>query len=121
MLGCVLVLLIVSVMYAPLRGNHGFHPYVTRHATLMPDALRDDALRVIVTRDGYVYSGNGRIALEDLAEQVQQRLHSGAQNKIFLIVDQRAQFREVSPVLDELGRAGLRNIVFLEEDPVMHR
>jgi biopolymer transport protein ExbD len=120
-LGCVLVLLIVFMMYAPQHGNYVFDPYTTRHATLMPDALRDNALRVIVTRDGSVYFGNGRIALEDLAEQVRQRLRGGAQNKIFLVVDQRARFGDFSPVLDEVRHAGIRNIAFLAENPVMHR
>ena len=113
--------MIIFVMYAPQHGNHVFHSYVTPHAALMPDALREDALTVTITRDGSVYSANGRVALEDLAQQLQQRLRSGSQNKIFLVVDQRAQFGEVSPVLDELRRAGIRNIAFLEEDPLMHR
>ena len=95
--------------------------YISRSARLMPAALRDDAMKVMVTRDGTFYFGNTRVAGEDLARQIRQRLQSGAQRKVFFIVDQRAQFEDLAIALDEVRQAGIWDIAFLAEFPVMHR
>ncbi len=87
----------------------------------MPAAVRDDAMRVMVTRDGTIYFGNSKVASEELAEQIRRRLHSGAPHKVFLLVDQRARYGDLSVVLDEVRHAGIQDIALLEEFPVMHR
>jgi biopolymer transport protein ExbD len=120
-LGCMLVLLFVFMTYAP--SGHGliFDPYISHHATPMPAALREDAMRVIVTRDGSIYFGNAKVAIGDLEEQIRLRLKCGAQHKVFLNVDQRAQFGDLVIVMDELRHVGIWDIAFLAELPVMHR
>jgi biopolymer transport protein TolR len=121
LLGCALVLLIVFIMYAPSHHGWVFDPYIAHHATSMPAAIRDDAMRVMLSRDGTIYFGNARVTSEDLAEQFRQRLESGAQRKVFLLVDRRARFEDLSAVLDEVRHAGLWDIAFLAEFPVMHK
>jgi biopolymer transport protein ExbD len=108
MLGGVLVLLVVFMMYAP--SDHGlvFNRHISHHATPMPAALRDDAMRVMLSRDGTMYFGNAKVTSEDLAEQIRQHLESGAQHKVFLIVDQRARFG-ISPLFwTKCGNLGFR-------------
>jgi biopolymer transport protein ExbD len=121
MLGCVLVLLIVFMMYAPSHDALVVDRYISRSATPMPAALRDDAIRVMITRDGSIYFANTRVAGQDLAGQLRQRLHSSAQRKVFFVVDQRAQFGDLAIALDEVRHAGIWDIVFLAEFPVMHK
>jgi biopolymer transport protein TolR len=121
LLGCALVLLIVFIMHAPSHHGWVFDPYISHHATSMPAAIRDDAMRVMLSRDGTIYFGNARVTSEDLAEQIRQRLESGAQRKVFLLVDQRARFGDLSAVLDEVRHAGIWDIAFLAEFPVMHK
>jgi biopolymer transport protein TolR len=121
MLGCALVLLIVFMMYAPPHHGLVFDRYISHHATSMPAAIRDDAMRVMLSRDGTIYFGNAKVTSEDLAEQIRQRLESGAQHKVFLIVDQRTRFGDLSVVLDEVRHAGIWDIAFLAEFPVMHK
>jgi biopolymer transport protein ExbD len=87
----------------------------------MPAALRDDAMRVMLSRDGTMYFGNAKVTSEDLAEQIRQHLESGAQHKVFLIVDQRARFGDLSVVLDKVRQSGISDIALLAEFPVMHR
>jgi biopolymer transport protein ExbD len=87
----------------------------------MPRALRDDAMRVMLSRDGTIYFGNAKVASEDLADQIRQHLGRGAERKVFLIVDQRTRFGDLSVVLDEVRHAGIWDIAFLAEFPVMHR
>ncbi len=121
-LGCVLILLIVYMTFAP-PSHHGLvvDRYISRTAIPMPAALREDAMRVVVTRDGTIYFGNTKIAGEDLSGQILLRLHSGAQRKVYFVVDQRAQFGDLAFALDEVRQAGIWDIAFLAEFPVMHR
>ena len=121
MLGCELVLLIVFMMYAPSHDGMAIDRYISHSATPMPAALRGNAMVVMVTRDGTIYFGNARVAAEDLAGQIRQRLQSSSQRKVFFVVDQRAQFGDLAIALDEVRHAGIQDIAFLAEFPVMHR
>jgi biopolymer transport protein TolR len=120
-LACVLVLMIILMMYTPSNPHSFIDPYISRHAIPMPAALRDDALRIMVTRDGTIYFGNSRVSSEDLSQQIRKRLDGGAQRKVFLSVDERAQYGDLSVVLDGVHHAGIREIVLLAEFPIMHR
>ncbi len=120
-LGCALVLLLVAMMSDPPHHGTLVDRYLSRHATPMPAALRDDAVKVMVGRDGAIYFGGTKVASEDLAGRIRQRLQSGAQHKVFLTVDQRARFGDLAIVLDEMRQAGVRDIAFLAEFPVMHK
>ena len=120
-LGCALVLLLVAMMSNPPRHGTLVDQYLSHCATPMPAALRDDAVRVMVGRDGAIYFGGTRIPSEGLAERIRQRLESGAQHKVFLAVDQRARFADLAIALDQLRYAGVRNIAFLAEFSAMHR
>lgn len=121
MLGCVLILLIAYMTNAPSHHGQVVDRYISRTAIPMPEALREDAMKVVVTRDGSIYFGNTKIASEELTEQIQQHLFGGAQHKFYLVVDQRAKFADLSIVLDEVRHAGIWDIAFLAEFPVMHR
>jgi biopolymer transport protein ExbD len=120
-LGCALVLLLVAMMSDPPHHGTVVDRCLSRHATPMLAALRDDAVKVMVGRDGAIYLGGTKVASEDLAEQIRQRLRSGAQHKAFLTVDQRARFGDLAVVLDGVRCAGVRDIAFLAEFPAMHR
>jgi biopolymer transport protein ExbD len=122
MLGCVLTLLVVYMTFAP-PSHYGMvvDRYISRTATPMTAALREDAMKVVVTRDGSIYFGNTKIAGEDLSRQIRLRLQSGAQRKVYFVVDQRAQFGDLASALDEVRHAGIWDIAFLAEFPMMHR
>jgi biopolymer transport protein ExbD len=121
MLGCVILFLIIAMISDPPHHGMALDRYISHNATPMPAALRDDAMRVMLTRDGSIYFGNHRVASEDLPEQVRQRLQSGAQHKVFLVVDQRARFRDLSIVLDDLRYAGIWDVTFLTESAVIRK
>lgn len=115
MLGCVVVLLIVEMMSPQPHHGIPFDKYIARNTASMPAAVRDDAIKVSVARDGAIYLGGTKIAGSDLPQQLRQRAEGSAQHKIFLVVDQRAKFADVSVVLDDLQRAGLWDVAFLTE------
>ena len=121
MLGCVLLFLIIAMISDPPHHGMALDRYISHNATPAPAALRDDAMRVMLTRDGSIYFGNNRVASEGLPEQIRQRLHEGGQHRVFLAVDQRARFRDLSIVLDELRNAGIWDITFLTGSAAMHK
>jgi biopolymer transport protein ExbD len=118
-LGCVVLFLIIAMISDPPHHGMALDRYISHNATPMPAALRDDAMRVMLTRDGSIYLANHRVASEDLPEQIRRRLQSGAQHKVFLVVDQRARYRDLSIVLDELRYARIWDITFLTESALI--
>jgi len=79
-----------------------------------PGALRDDAIHIVVARDGVVYYGNVRVRTEDLANAIRMSLRVGAERKIYLEADMRANYHwYVAPVLDQIQLAGVSNVAFL--------
>jgi biopolymer transport protein ExbD len=81
----------------------------------MPGALKEDALKVVVTRDGTIYFREHRIALEDLPNEIREGLRSGAERKVYIAVDARAKFGDVPAVLDKIRLAGVEKVAFLTE------
>ena len=115
-LSCAVVLLIVEMTFP--QPHHGMPFDISHNAKPMPAALCDEALTVMLARDGAIYFGGTKVASEDVPEQLRQRLRGGAQRKVFY---QRAKFNDVSVVLDDAQCAGIWNIAFLTELQVVHK
>ena len=121
MLGLLLVLLVIAMISRqPLYGL-AVEEHLLRHVIPMPGALREDAMRVVVTRDGRIYFGNVRVAEEDLPKLIRQRAQNGAEHKVYLVVDPRAPYADLSIVLDGVRRAGMGEIALLAESPFLHK
>lgn len=82
-------------------------------AVRQPGAGREDAIRILVTRDGAIYFNNAPTRLGDLAPAVQKAVREGAENKVYLSGDARAMNRDVERVVEELRRAGVKEISIL--------
>src|SRR5690349_10321662 len=52
------------------------------HSTSMPGALREDAMRITVRRDGQLYFRDDRVILQNLAREIRLGLRNGAENRI---------------------------------------
>jgi biopolymer transport protein ExbD len=115
----VLLVILISFMLTPqpAAGRHGVSLDLasSRHSMGLSGALRDDALRLAVTRDGNLYLGRERINPGELPDQLRDGVRSGAENRVYLLVDSRIKYAEIKPVLDEIGLAGVKNISFLTE------
>ncbi len=120
-LGCVVVLLIVEMMSPQPHRGIPFDRYVARNSAAMPMALRDDAMKISLSRDGTIYFGDTRVASNDLPEQLRLRMQNSPQRKVFLVVDQRAKYWDVSVVLDDVRRAGIWDVAFLTELRAMQK
>lgn len=121
MLGFILPLLIITMMTPPPNRHVAADWPSARNTTLQPGALREDALRLIVTKDGSYYFRNQKILVESLANEIHEQIGAGTERKIYLTVDARARYREVALALDEIRRAGLMQVVVLAEQPYYHK
>jgi biopolymer transport protein TolR len=105
-------LLIILMMSGP--PPHGDRSPVdsayTDHATAMPGALREDAMRVAVTRDGNVFFGSRNIQPDDLPPLIQKSVAHGSERKVYLRVDTRAKYGDAAIVIDQVRQAGIQHI-----------
>ncbi len=85
----------------------------SQHCRRKSGALREDAMQLIVTRDGKLYFGREKINPGELPDQLRADVRAGAENRVYLLVDSRIKYADVKPVLNEIGAAGVKNISFL--------
>jgi biopolymer transport protein ExbD len=118
MAGFVLTMLITVMVIDGTEPHHSGFPAdmaKAKHVDSMPSAKREDAIRVVVTRDGAVYLGHTEIRVGELAEQIHQKLRSGSERRAYLMVDQRTKYWDVEPVVDAIRGTGIWNIGLLVE------
>jgi biopolymer transport protein ExbD len=115
----ILVVLIITVLvfagmsYNPHHGVSVDLPNVS-HSVAMRGALRDDAMKITILRDGKVYFGADRIWSSDLARRISERLKDRAvERKIYISADMRARWSDVENVLDGVRSAGILEVAFL--------
>jgi len=80
------------------------------HPSSMPDANREDALTVTVTRDGHVYFRTQRVMFKDLPNQIRLALKEGARPRVFVHADTRAKYGDVAAVIDQVRQAGIQHV-----------
>jgi biopolymer transport protein ExbD len=115
-------LAILTMFLAETRPVHGIHgrapaadlPRVD-HPRPMPDANREDALTVTVTRDGNVYFRTLQITPRELPNQIRQALKEGARPTVFVHADTRAKYGDVAAVIDQVRQAGIQNVGIITE------
>jgi biopolymer transport protein ExbD len=54
---------------------------IAKHSNLQPDAQKEDALLISITRDGSVFFRDHRIVPTDLASEIREGVRSGAEKK----------------------------------------
>jgi biopolymer transport protein ExbD len=122
MAGVMLTLLIVMMMctVALTRNYQGSWLELpqSNHATQLRGAVREDALRIFLTRDGAVYVRNGPIHTEateirDLPEKIRERISEGAERRAYVSVDRRTQYADVEHVIDAIRAGGIWNVSFI--------
>jgi len=83
------------------------------YATAQPKALAEDAIKVNVTRDGRVYFRDMRVLPEYVPQLIRDAVQEGAEKKVYLAVDSRAKYGDAAAVVEQIGKAGIREICFL--------
>jgi biopolymer transport protein ExbD len=85
----------------------------SEHAALAPGARREDALRILVSRDGRSYLGNHAVSRDELARQIVSGVREGAENRVYILADARAKYADVRAVLACIQQTGVGNVTFI--------
>ena len=116
MVDVMLVLLIIFMVITPmLQKGASVDMAKVNNPVPMPDADKEDALLVVVMRDGQIYFGTDRISLADLTNKVKDRLADKPDKRIFIRADMRAKYGAVVDVVDNVRAAGVDDVGLLTE------
>ena len=116
MVDVMLVLLIIFMVITPMLQNKVAVDMVTvDNPTSMPDADKEDAIVVAVTRDGGVFLGQNKVAPSELGLQVRDKLSDKPGKTIFIRADARAQYRAVEDAIDAVRTAGVEDVGLLTQ------
>jgi biopolymer transport protein ExbD/biopolymer transport protein TolR len=117
MVDVMLVLLIIFMVVTPmLQKGINVDLAKTNNPVAMPDADKEDALLVAVTREGKVYFGNDQLQSPDqLTDKVKDRLANRVDKRVFVRADARAMYGKVVEVVDDVRAAGVDQLGLLTE------
>jgi len=116
MVDVMLVLLIIFMVITPMLQNKvAVDMAKVENPTPMPDADKEDAIVVAITRDGGVFLGQDRIALSELGVKVRDKLADTPGKTIYVRADARAQYRAVEDAIDAVRTAGVDEVGLLTQ------
>jgi biopolymer transport protein ExbD/biopolymer transport protein TolR len=116
MVDVMLVLLIIFMVITPMLQNKvQIDMAKVDNATAMPDADKDDAIVVAITRDGSIFLGQNRVDPSQLGSMVRDKLSEKTDKTIFVRADARAQYRAVEDAIDDVRTAGVEEVGLLTQ------
>ncbi len=83
--------------------------------TNMPDADKEDAIVVAVTRDGAVFLGQNKVDPSELGSLVRDKLADKTDKTIYVRADARAQYKVVEDAIDDVRTAGVEEVGLLTQ------
>ena len=111
MVDVMLVLLIIFMVITPMLQNKvQIDMAKVSNPISMPDADKDDAIVVAITRDGGVFLGQDKIATSELGARVRDKLSDKPGKTIFIRADARAQYRAGEDAIDAVRTAGVEDV-----------
>jgi biopolymer transport protein TolR len=116
MVDVMLVLLIIFMVITPMLQNK-VQVEMARvdNPTAMPDADKEDAIVVAITRSGDVFMGQNKTAISELGVQVREKLADKPGKTIYVRADARAQYRAVEDAIDAVRTAGVEDVGLLTQ------
>jgi biopolymer transport protein ExbD/biopolymer transport protein TolR len=116
MVDVMLVLLIIFMVITPMLQNKVSVDMVkVDNTTNMPDADKEDAIVVAITRSGDVFLGQNHVAVSELGGLVRDKLSDKPSKTIFVRADARAQYRAVEDAIDAVRTAGVDDVGLLTQ------
>jgi biopolymer transport protein ExbD/biopolymer transport protein TolR len=117
MVDVMLVLLIIFMVVTPmLQKGISVDMAPVNNPEQMPDADKEDALLVSITRDGKVYFGSDQIQdVDNLTGKVKDRLANKQDKRVYVKADMRTRFGSVVKVVDSVRAAGVDDLGLLTD------
>ena len=111
-----LVLLIIFMVVTPLfQPGEPVNLAKVDNPIEMPNAGKDDAIILAVSRDGSFFLGNTMIALDEVSSRVRDRISGRLDRTVFVKSDGRAKYRDVVKLVDKVRLAGVDNVALLTD------
>ncbi len=117
MVDVMLVLLIIFMVVTPmLQKGISVDMAKVNNPEQMPDADKEDALLVSITRDSRVYFGTDQVSdIDNLTQKVKDRLANKQDKRVYVKADMRARFGGVVKVVDAVRAAGVDDLGLLTD------
>jgi biopolymer transport protein ExbD/biopolymer transport protein TolR len=116
MVDVMLVLLIIFMVITPMVQNKvTIDLPKAETAVVMPDADKDDAIVVAVTRDGQTYVNAEQVALDDIGHKVADKLENKTSKQVYFRGDVRAPYGKVMDTIDSIRTAGVEELGLLAD------
>jgi biopolymer transport protein ExbD len=118
MVDVMLVVLIIFMVITPMLSKSiPLDKAITRNPVTMPDADKEDAVIVAVTRDGQVFLSPGlkKVDVTDLAPKVKDLLEGRPSKMVYINADARAKYGTVEDVVDNLRAGSVDEVGLLTE------
>ncbi|HKT90452.1 MAG TPA: biopolymer transporter ExbD [Candidatus Sulfotelmatobacter sp.] len=116
MVDVMLVLLIIFMVVTPmLQKGISVDMAKVNNPEQMPDADKEDALLVSITRDGSIFFGSERTTVDNLTEKVKDRLANKTDKRVYVKADMRARYGGVVQVVDAVRAAGVDDLGLLTD------
>ena len=116
MVDVMLVLLIIFMVITPmLQKGVSVDLAQTNNPVQMPDADKEDALLVAITRDGKIFFGTDQIQPDQLTSKIKDKLTNRVDKRVFIRADARVKYGAVVEVVDNVRSAGVDQLGLLTE------
>lgn len=76
-------------------------------------AVREDAIRISLSRDGSVFFRESRTDVDHLPALIRVAVQEGAERKAYFAVDARARYGDTKAVVEKISEGGVKEISFL--------
>ena len=111
-----LVLLIIFMVVTPmLQKGMSVEMAKVTNPTDMPNADRDDAIILGISRSGDIFLGNQKTPLDQIGSAVRDRISNRVDKTVFIKSDGRAKYGDVVKLVDEVRSAGVDNVGLLTD------
>jgi len=118
MVDVMLVVLIIFMVITPMLSKSiPVDKAITRNPVTMPEADKEDAVIVAVTRDGQVFLSPGlqKTNVSELAPKVKDLLQGRPSKMVYINADARAKYGTVEEVVDNLRAGSVDEVGLLTE------
>jgi biopolymer transport protein ExbD len=116
MVDVMLVMLIIFMVITPmLQKGQSVDMAKVNNPVPMPDADKEDAVLVVIMRDGQIFFGTDRVNADELTNKVKDRLANKVDKQVFIRADLRAKYGSVVDVVDNVRAAGVDDVGLLTE------
>jgi biopolymer transport protein ExbD len=116
MVDVMLVLLIIFMVITPML-QKGVSVDMAKAANPrdMQDADKEDAVVLAITKDGKIFLGSDKIALDQITTQVKDRISGKLDKTVFVKSDSQTKYGDVVEVIDSVRAAGVDSLGLLTE------